>query len=736
MRAQINTQGLTISEGSGAGKVLADAGYTADMGKAQGWMNLSKALAGVGEVAVKAEQYQGDEARKRADDFVNSMTTQELNKMVQEGQLPAQEHPAFLAYVNNRHYRNRAMDDLNAVRTEIESGKVDFSGPDGQQNLDKYLQDRRKDALGTVGENQYAVAGYDSVWAQQREQLLSFNTKAVSSRIMEESDKAIRVSFETAYGSAPDSATRAKALLGEFRAGETAGLVPVSGPRRVAALEALAMTAAAKGDIEVLKELKGAMVSRPGEQGGQPLSAILGPDKFREIELTGRRMYLEEGRKAWEPKEGGYRLEAIDGRMDERKFKEETDKLVSSGIMSSDTQVAIISMNRNALSTRGDKLLKMEAKLEVERGLNNFNASVDQAILNAGAATGSSSVVDYRYTDENGEWKTLNRDKAIEARMAVLMPTLNPSNDPATEARIRARMDAPNTGWTQMIDQGVSAMDSLVDTNNGTFKGKMPEDTLKAYELWRTVNQTSPQYANARMGEGAKVFKQMYDLEQVGVTSPEAQARVVFAAKTREAMLTKEEKKKVEANLEDAIQGVWNDNNGFLGFFAGDIDSLGARNAKREVMEGAMLMYQGGYASSPKAAVELARKNIETNSVVTKNQLLLKSDLPAVPHPFDPRQTLEVNAELINRFSTAVTSQVRRIPNLESVEPDEVKLLPIRGTGGFSVAVNDVVVMMNGKPLTYNADSFRKWATADWTARRTTKAQQGTLKSGLMNLLK
>ena len=732
MRVQVQGLGLTrAAEGTGAAQVVRESGYKADLTKANNWKSLENALAGGGKLYTQVEQVRGEDARARADDYVNSMSTKELNDLVQSGGLPAQEHPAFLAYVNNRHYGNLAMDGFNKTRVAIESGELDFSGPDGQEKLDQHMQEVRKETLGKVGDNEYAVAGYDKVWQNQKDQLLTWNTKAVSTRILEDANGTLSQNFETAYGNGKDSAARADLLIGEFNAGVSAGLIPISGPRRKEALKKIAMVAAAKGDKELLGELKGKMIARPGEQGGQPLATLLGVEDWKEIELVGEREYLTAGKKAWEPVELTYRQDMLDGNMDEDKFLSEATPLVKSGIMSSDTVSSMLSVNRNARAQRGNRLIEQESQLEVERGISNYNAVVDKAILNAHEGTGSSVIQGYHYTDAKGNPKYIKPEDAAEEGLQRNLPTLNPSKDPAAEARIRSRVDATNKEWVRLMDVGASATDSLVDTNTGTFKGRLPDDTTAAYELFKTLTETSPQYAATKLGNNTKMFSDMLTLERMGVTSPEMRAKGAFDAKFADAQMTKEDKAALNAGIDTALKDAWKGANGIplLGWFAGDMDTMGSRAVKREVAAAASLALRSKLAATPAAAVQLAVKQIEQHSVVTENQVMLKSDIPAVPDPYDPRGTLEVTSTTLNRFRSAVLPEIRRQRHMDTTDIGEVKLVPIKGTGGFTVYAGDLpVIRDNGKPLTYNAGSFRTWAQADYRATRETgKPTQSTL---------
>ena len=140
--------------------------------------------------------------KQRAEEVVNSMTTDELSKKIKEDPASLASSPVFNATVNNMHYNNISQnlqrDTLakladgsfgDKFSNDPESAKYNPDGSpnpnyrNGSQKLESYLLDQRNTTL--AGADKYGVAGFDKVWQPFLQQALKTNSETLAKKSLE-----------------------------------------------------------------------------------------------------------------------------------------------------------------------------------------------------------------------------------------------------------------------------------------------------------------------------------------------------------------------------------------------------------------------------------------------------------------------------------------------------------------------------------------------------------------------
>lgn len=212
-----------------------------------------------------------DEERRKAQEFANSVTVEQLGKMIREGQLLPSQSPVFQATVQHIYAENYRNSFERDTLGKLANGSLKFSS---EQEVDEYLVNARNEFL--QGQSEYVVGGFDKGWNQLRQKVFSThlqvnNKEAVDRGIQEATDslanELIAVTSDSYAGTTDDAAT---ILLKRYELlASTNVLTPDA---RKEALDGLALRIATSGRRDLLE----AVLKKKLPNNGPTVEAVLG----------------------------------------------------------------------------------------------------------------------------------------------------------------------------------------------------------------------------------------------------------------------------------------------------------------------------------------------------------------------------------------------------------------------------------------------------------------------------
>lgn len=150
-----------------------------------------------------------------AQNTANSMTTDELAAKIKSGELHSTISPVYNAVLKNTHYANIASNLQRETITKITTGELNFNDDadtakidpatgqpnlqwkSGNQKLEDYLLEQRKNALGDA--DAYGVAGFDTHWNRFKKHAIDKNFETLANKQVEfgisTASEAIRIAI-------------------------------------------------------------------------------------------------------------------------------------------------------------------------------------------------------------------------------------------------------------------------------------------------------------------------------------------------------------------------------------------------------------------------------------------------------------------------------------------------------------------------------------------------------------
>lgn len=237
---------------------------------------LAEALASLNPGRITADltriqEIEDAEEKRKAQEFANSVSVDELGKMIREGRVLPSQSPVFQATVQHIYADNYRNSLERETLAGITSGSLRFGSA---QELEGYLTSKRNEFL--EGQSEYAVAGFDRGWNSFREKALNTNLQvtnkeAVERAVMEATDslnnELLAVTSDTFAGTTDDAATL---LMKRYELlSATHVLTPAA---RKEAMDGLALRIAASGRRDLLETL----LRKKTPNNGPTVEALLG----------------------------------------------------------------------------------------------------------------------------------------------------------------------------------------------------------------------------------------------------------------------------------------------------------------------------------------------------------------------------------------------------------------------------------------------------------------------------
>jgi hypothetical protein len=239
---------------------------------------LAEALGAAGPQINEISKRVEDREREAAQSYANSMTAEDLNKMVREGKLPVSKSPLFVATVQNIAGQNIRDGIERQLFSDMEQGKISFAT---DAELDQELRRRRDEAL--AGGSSFEVAGFDKGWQQLRQKALDVNTRLNDKKAVEQGIQVAteRLQNTTAKVTSPDAALTQDEQVGAILTDYDLLSNPKTGGQllrddaRKTALDGVIFSLAKSGNVSLVK----ALIDSKLPNNGPTMFAYLGSNR-------------------------------------------------------------------------------------------------------------------------------------------------------------------------------------------------------------------------------------------------------------------------------------------------------------------------------------------------------------------------------------------------------------------------------------------------------------------------
>lgn len=485
---------------------IATANARQDTGAGKSAIQLAEALGvGAGLASMYRDQ-QDKEEQKRATDYANSVTVDELNKQLKEGKMLPSDNPIFMATLNHIHGDNLRSKLFRDTKAKMETGELDFSDPAA---MDKYLTDARNGYL--TGQSDFLIKGFDTQFAQMQDGLMNAQSQINARKAVEQATNDTtefyisRIEELRSDGtlSMDDKTTRFATIRNTLN---KTLVLPASERKKVFAQ--VGNYLAQKGDPELLQAILNSK-----DESGLKLETVIGQDTSRQLISMATQEHRRVQNKAVDENMLPFRGDASNGTLNEKKWREfyETNK---DYITSAEYQ-SLVDRNNSAIISKRNQWLGMQKEVNKIQAQASGMRAVTGALEQMASRDGVVYVPEK--TTVNGE--TFDTRKAFE-QAALEQASQIPDITDRTGFLIRGNVDNPE--WKSVLATGASSGDSIrFDVRNGAT-GEPSGTTVEAVKLYREIKAGSPDYA-ARMAGSNKDFYENTDmLMEFGFSEGEA----------------------------------------------------------------------------------------------------------------------------------------------------------------------------------------------------------------------
>ena len=589
--------------------------------------NRWKALAGAfasGELLMDTRRkLQDSEDTQRASQFANSMTVAELGKNIKEGKMFASESPVFAATVQHIWGQNSQDALTRDLTSKLTTGELKFNSP---AEADTYLTEARNTAL--AGGSDYARAGFDKGYTQLRDKLMGSvaqindkqNVDQASNAAYDRlSNKLLAVSGADFKGTPKDAAD---SLLSEYHLLRHTQVLPAAAAK--GALGEVITRASAGGKTGLLEALLnselpdvGSVRSFLGEAKAQTLLAQSG-NNFDKLQTQ----RVDEEKLPW-------MMASDTGELAVDKFTAWASDPANNKYVNSAFTHSILNRNMSALAHQQ----KAYEKAQVE-GAAMASVTAAQQRVDAALSTGSLYTVQGTNTPSvlTASGNVADFSVSEYAQESLARSTAALPFDQQVLAWSHSGVTNPN--WSAQLKAGLFNLSSLGVDAKGKPQGRLNDEGTKALELFRQLNNVSPDAAKDTVGEAS--YKRFADIDFLTHNGRKLEDAAAIATNAASGAIIGSDvsglQKKVTARVDDLVSSPWYKSDTVMGWM-GDNTAHNTAQVTGTLRRYADLLVRSGQYGDADEAVKAAFDYIKSPKVSTtiNGTLYMRSELPTPP---------------------------------------------------------------------------------------------------------
>lgn len=460
------------------------------------------------------------EETANAQRWANSMTVDELGKRIRSGEMLPSQSPVFAATAQNIWGQNSLAALERDVTSKLSTGELAF---DNSEEAERYLVEARNTTL--AGQSRFAAAGYDKQFNTLREKVLAgvaqANDKVYVERAANEAADNLgnvlnRVTASDFTGSSADAVNE---VMAQYQLLRKTSVMPAAASRGV--LVETLTRAAATGKTDIVKGILDSELPDIGT-----VRSMIGGDKAATLEAQAGTRYDGLQRERVDTEALPFYMAASDGRLPVDKFMswatgEQNSKYTTAAFINGILQSNLAAQARAAEDLRKARLqgaiagMEHEAQKRVDAALSDGRLWTVQGTNTPQVMTTTGNLKDF--------------DVKGYAEQALVRKTANMPFDQQAAAWTMNGLVNPN--WDAQLKAGMNNLASLGVDSNGKPRGELNEAGQQAIELFKQLNNVSPDAARQTAGEEAyKRFSDIAFLEHMGRSPADAAAIASSAA--------------------------------------------------------------------------------------------------------------------------------------------------------------------------------------------------------------
>lgn len=597
------------------------------LARALGVLNVGQIAGALGQI----QQGNEDEDRRKATDYANSMTMDELGKKIRSGEVLPSQSPVFGATVQHIYGENFRSTLERDTLSKLATGELKFSTP---QELDGYLTEQRNEFL--KDQSKYTIAGFDKGWNDFRVRAIGANTKvndneAVARGVQEASDNLANVLLDVSNGdNAKDPQAGASALMARFEL--LAGTHLLRDDARKDAMTNLMVRIAGSGNQALLAE----MLQKKLPNNGPTIAAFLGESRALSLTHAAESSFDKTQRQRVDVELAPFLRSAHEGTLDAKAFEEfrkQNEKYITSPAYES------VIMADQAAKARIDKLNQQHQLLMQAQELT-MNAAQHASTLVA--ARRGHEMPDIQVPTPEGTLKTVKGSDLVTAEVERRIAA-DPNMTFDEQVRLYANNSAENKQWKADLSSAYVNIGEVGVDANGKPVGQLLKPTLEALDKFAIINQVSTGYARELAGGDSKyqLLVNLQALREGGVADPNLAASLVNQSERNVGKNIENINTRVNKAVTDITNPGITSGRFWSEVFSGEWGN-GEKNMR--VVQGAVRSLAKAYmaanvASTGEEAVKKAVEYYANPAVSTQinNTIYFNKDLPRVPDKQDQR---------------------------------------------------------------------------------------------------
>lgn len=419
-----------------------------------------------------------DQAQK---DYLK-LSTEQRKAMINSGEL-TQQDGVYQAMFNRLYGEDMARQQQSDTIAKLQTGELRFKD---NNELETYLQKQRETDLQNSGGNEYLASGYDTHFADTRNQAMQMNSVLRSKEYHDQTVHQIQSQF---IGVAKETNGDPAALQKTYQTLQTAFHFDDAAMHQT--LSEAAQTLAKEGNTDGVKRLLGTTYSQNKEYG--TLGDYLGGDAETLLK-NAEAVNLDNKSKAFKNTHLEMIQAASEGRLAQFLGAKRADAstlsqyLESKGVLDTFSAEAMGSLLNRNQSTIEENQRKAEVRL-MKAQQQQFNEQLSQLAYNQFTQYGAGAVRDVLITKPDGTQQVFTASSLVQKASLefnqnldaqVQQGKIKPEEAFTKKLEVYGR-GGNNPEWQQQLNNGVQAANMLVTNPNDENTKKVLNSTLDLY---------------------------------------------------------------------------------------------------------------------------------------------------------------------------------------------------------------------------------------------------------------
>lgn len=572
---------------------------------------------------VAMDEYQKAE-EKRAFEFANSISQEDLRRMIRDKEILPSESPIFAATLENIYGQNAMSSIYNEVEQGMKDGTLNFADRD---EFDQYLVQRRDEALSGMGN--FVTAGFDKRFVEGRTRLNGMFREVLDQRKLQEAKQSSSqlmanvIAEVTSEGFKDGTEAAVSNILSTYQLARNSITNPEE--QRKLMFDSIA-SLAQSGQRDIVAKMLDTEVSN-----GLTVRSVVGLERAESLRLTSEGRWQQAQMDHYQKEIQPFQFLAFDGMLTGKRMEEARAVFEKyKDIVPANSWFSLESMQR----ANEDRIRREN----LEALFTNQVQMVTQAnIANIDAALGSGT---FRSLVSNGGVMGLPtkdggmKEFPAERYALQILDQKTQGMDIVNRIKLYASNGLRDEKTFSRFAEADSMMAEIALATDSKKLGQLDPQVLERMQEFRILNEMNPAYMESVLIKDRDLYERL-DMAATALNDGRSMSAVALGlSRMQNNRLTETEMKGMDERIRSAVDDLANPS--FWAKLTGDAEFFDERNTNTAELQArikrfARFSVMAGFARDAKEAVEMAQQHFEDQSVDVGGTRYLKSQLPKVP---------------------------------------------------------------------------------------------------------